>query len=140
DHRAQPLRERRKNAACPARPHLADEAACAGGAARRFQKEEREARAGGVATSRERGARKRQRVRRVVAHRRGLLARPDHRVSHERGRKISADGMKSVATKTENTLVDLARTFASEETKLREGGGPDGLARQHKLGRLTARE
>jgi 3-methylcrotonyl-CoA carboxylase beta subunit len=39
-----------------------------------------------------------------------------------------------------NPLRALARTLAAEEDKLREGGGPDGLARQHKLGRLTARE
>ncbi len=30
--------------------------------------------------------------------------------------------------------------LATEEANIRAGGGPDGLARQHKLGRLTARE
>ncbi len=39
-----------------------------------------------------------------------------------------------------NPLHAHARALAAEEAKLREGGGPDGLARQHKLGRLTARE
>lgn len=37
-------------------------------------------------------------------------------------------------------LLDCCRAIAEEETRLREGGGPDGLARQHKLGRLFARE
>ncbi len=32
------------------------------------------------------------------------------------------------------------RALLAEEAKLREGGGPGGLERQHKLGRLTARE
>lgn len=32
------------------------------------------------------------------------------------------------------------RTLLAEEARLREGGGPGGLERQHKLGRLTARE
>ena len=41
---------------------------------------------------------------------------------------------------TSNPLLDHCRALAAEEAKLREGGGPDGLARQHKLGRLTARE
>jgi len=37
-------------------------------------------------------------------------------------------------------LLEHCRVIAEEEARLREGGGPDGLARQHKLGRLTARE
>jgi 3-methylcrotonyl-CoA carboxylase beta subunit len=39
-----------------------------------------------------------------------------------------------------NPLREQCEALAAEEAKLREGGGPDGLARQHKLGRLTARE
>ncbi|HVT72583.1 MAG TPA: carboxyl transferase domain-containing protein, partial [Lacunisphaera sp.] len=38
------------------------------------------------------------------------------------------------------TLADHAVVLAREEAALREGGGPDGLARQHKLGRLFVRE
>jgi 3-methylcrotonyl-CoA carboxylase beta subunit len=37
-------------------------------------------------------------------------------------------------------LRDHCRALAAEEAKLREGGGPAGLERQHTLGRLTARE
>jgi 3-methylcrotonyl-CoA carboxylase beta subunit len=39
-----------------------------------------------------------------------------------------------------NPFRDLCRTLAAEEAKLREGGGAGGRERQHKLGRLTARE
>jgi acetyl-CoA carboxylase carboxyltransferase component len=39
-----------------------------------------------------------------------------------------------------NGLLEHGRGLAAEEIKLREGGGPAGLERQHKLGRLTARE
>src|SRR5262245_20227792 len=35
---------------------------------------------------------------------------------------------------------DRHTTFAEQEAALREGGGPDGQARQHKLGRLFVRE
>jgi len=38
------------------------------------------------------------------------------------------------------TLLDRCHEVAQQEAVLREGGGPDGLARQHKLGRLFARE
>ncbi len=38
------------------------------------------------------------------------------------------------------TLLDRCHEVAQQESALREGGGPDGLARQHKLGRLFARE
>src|SRR5258708_19651660 len=37
-------------------------------------------------------------------------------------------------------LLDRCNEIAQQEAVLREGGGPDGLARQHKLGRLFARE
>ena len=37
-------------------------------------------------------------------------------------------------------LLDRCNEIAAQEAVLREGGGPDGLARQHKLGRLFARE
>jgi acetyl-CoA carboxylase carboxyltransferase component len=37
-------------------------------------------------------------------------------------------------------LLDYGRALAAEEAKLRDGGGAAGLERQHKLGRLTARE
>ncbi len=37
-------------------------------------------------------------------------------------------------------LLDRCKEVAQQEAVLREGGGPDGLARQHKLGRLFARE
>ncbi|MDB6168343.1 MAG: accD5 [Verrucomicrobia bacterium] len=39
-----------------------------------------------------------------------------------------------------NPLVERCQEIARHETKLREGGGAEGLARQHKLGRLFARE
>jgi acetyl-CoA carboxylase carboxyltransferase component len=39
-----------------------------------------------------------------------------------------------------NPLLARCQEVAQQETTLREGGGPDGLARQHKLGRLFARE
>ncbi len=39
-----------------------------------------------------------------------------------------------------NPLLDRCHEVAQQEAVLREGGGPDGLARQHKLGRLFARE
>jgi 3-methylcrotonyl-CoA carboxylase beta subunit len=39
-----------------------------------------------------------------------------------------------------NPLLDRCKEVAQQEAVLREGGGPDGLARQHKLGRLFARE
>jgi 3-methylcrotonyl-CoA carboxylase beta subunit len=54
--------------------------------------------------------------------------------------------MKLAPRKTEsappqtNPLIDQCRALAAEEAKLREGGGPGGRERQHKLGRLTARE
>jgi len=38
------------------------------------------------------------------------------------------------------TLLDCHREIAAQEADLREGGGPDGQARQHKLGRLVVRE
>jgi len=39
-----------------------------------------------------------------------------------------------------NPLLDHCRKIALEEEAIREGGGPVGVARQHKLGRLVARE
>jgi acetyl-CoA carboxylase carboxyltransferase component len=39
-----------------------------------------------------------------------------------------------------NSLHEHCRKIALEEETIREGGGPDGVARQHKLGRLVARE
>jgi 3-methylcrotonyl-CoA carboxylase beta subunit len=39
-----------------------------------------------------------------------------------------------------NALLDHCRGLLAEEATLREGGGPAGLERQHKLGRLFARE
>ena len=39
-----------------------------------------------------------------------------------------------------NPLLDLCRKFALEEEEIRGGGGSAGVARQHKLGRLVARE
>jgi 3-methylcrotonyl-CoA carboxylase beta subunit len=39
-----------------------------------------------------------------------------------------------------NPLHEHCRKLALEEDAIREGGGPDGVARQHKLGRLVARE
>ena len=49
--------------------------------------------------------------------------------------------MKSpTATPTPNPFLDRCKEIAQQEAVLREGGGPDGLARQHKLGRLFARE
>jgi len=44
------------------------------------------------------------------------------------------------ASSTSNPLIDLCHKIALEEDAIREGGGPDGVARQHKLGRLVARE
>jgi 3-methylcrotonyl-CoA carboxylase beta subunit len=41
---------------------------------------------------------------------------------------------------TGNALLDHCRVVLAEEAKLREGGGAAGLERQHKLGRLFARE
>jgi 3-methylcrotonyl-CoA carboxylase beta subunit len=38
------------------------------------------------------------------------------------------------------SLLDYYHEFARQEAGLREGGGPDGVARQHKLGRLVVRE
>ncbi len=38
------------------------------------------------------------------------------------------------------TLLDYYHEFARQEAELREGGGADGQARQHKLGRLFVRE
>lgn len=38
------------------------------------------------------------------------------------------------------TLLDYHHEFARQEAGLREGGGADGVARQHKLGRLVVRE
>jgi len=39
-----------------------------------------------------------------------------------------------------NPLLEHCRQIAREEETIREGGGPDGTARQHKHGRLVARE
>jgi 3-methylcrotonyl-CoA carboxylase beta subunit len=39
-----------------------------------------------------------------------------------------------------DAFLSHCRALAAQEAKLREGGGADGFARQHKLGRLTARE
>ncbi len=39
-----------------------------------------------------------------------------------------------------NAFLDACRGLLAEEAVLREGGGPSGLERQHKLGRLFARE
>lgn len=36
--------------------------------------------------------------------------------------------------------MERTRAFESEEARLRQGGGPDGVARQRRLGRMTARE
>jgi 3-methylcrotonyl-CoA carboxylase beta subunit len=50
-------------------------------------------------------------------------------------------GMKpSTPATPANLLLDRCHEIAQQEAVLREGGGPDGLARQHKLGRLFARE
>ncbi|MCF6284556.1 MAG: acyl-CoA carboxylase subunit beta, partial [Candidatus Hydrogenedentes bacterium] len=38
------------------------------------------------------------------------------------------------------TLRSMTEAIATQETEIREGGGPRGQARQHKLGRLMARE
>lgn len=38
------------------------------------------------------------------------------------------------------SFVEYCRALAAEEAALREGGGPAGLERQHRCGRLTARE
>lgn len=48
--------------------------------------------------------------------------------------------MKAVSPSSTNPLLDRCKEVAAQETVLREGGGTDGLARQHKLGRLFARE
>ena len=53
--------------------------------------------------------------------------------------KLSALKPPSDAAVT-NAFVDHCRALAVEEEKLREGGGSAGRERQHKLGRLTARE
>ncbi|MSU46582.1 MAG: hypothetical protein EXS42_05535 [Lacunisphaera sp.] len=37
-------------------------------------------------------------------------------------------------------MLERCQEVAQQEAILREGGGPDGLARQHKLGRLFVRE
>src|SRR5207248_5374042 len=47
--------------------------------------------------------------------------------------------MSSRTAKTE-TLRDRCDTIRAEESQLREGGGKAGQERQHKLGRLVARE
>ena len=47
--------------------------------------------------------------------------------------------MSSRTAKTE-TLRDRCATILAEEEQLREGGGRAGQDRQHKLGRLVARE
>lgn len=44
------------------------------------------------------------------------------------------------ASAAANSLLEHCRALAAEEAKLRAGGGPAGLERQHKHGRLTARE
>ncbi len=44
------------------------------------------------------------------------------------------------APPTPNPLLARCQEIAGQESGLREGGGPDGVARQHKLGRLVARE
>ena len=46
---------------------------------------------------------------------------------------------RSPAAATE-TLRDRCQAIAKEEAMLREGGGKSGQERQHKLGRLLARE
>src|SRR5207302_8389287 len=43
-------------------------------------------------------------------------------------------------TKTRETLRDRSAKILAEEAQLREGGGKAGQERQHKLGRLLARE
>ena len=48
--------------------------------------------------------------------------------------------MKITNTSPTSALIDRCKEVAAQEAVLREGGGPDGLARQHKLGRLFARE
>src|SRR5881275_1695248 len=45
-----------------------------------------------------------------------------------------------MASRTAETLRDRSAKIAAEETVLREGGGKAGQERQHKLGRLLARE
>ncbi|QYM79185.1 acyl-CoA carboxylase subunit beta [Horticoccus luteus] len=45
-----------------------------------------------------------------------------------------------LAAETSPSLLERCHELAATEAALREGGGPDGLARQHKLGRLFARE
>ncbi|HET7536097.1 MAG TPA: acyl-CoA carboxylase subunit beta [Candidatus Didemnitutus sp.] len=48
--------------------------------------------------------------------------------------------MKPAVPSPTPALLDRCNEIAQQEAVLREGGGPDGLARQHKLGRLFVRE
>ena len=48
--------------------------------------------------------------------------------------------MARTSTAAATSLRDFSTSMAREETLLREGGGPAGLERQRKLGRLPARE
>ena len=52
----------------------------------------------------------------------------------------SSTPKNAAAAPAENAFTALSHALAGEEAKIREGGGPDGRARQHKLGRLAARE
>jgi 3-methylcrotonyl-CoA carboxylase beta subunit len=48
--------------------------------------------------------------------------------------------VKSATPSPTPALIDRCNEVAQVEAQLREGGGPDGIARQHKLGRLVVRE
>ena len=54
--------------------------------------------------------------------------------------KLSPQSSPAAGAVEENPLHAHARALSAAEAKLREGGGPAGLERQHKLGRLSARE
>src|SRR4051812_48511004 len=48
--------------------------------------------------------------------------------------------LESESTTVARTLRERAKQIAQDEARLREGGGPAGLERQHRLGRLFVRE
>jgi acetyl-CoA carboxylase carboxyltransferase component len=53
---------------------------------------------------------------------------------------VGVEANPPTAVPPPKTLLDYYHEFARQETELREGGGADGQARQHKLGRLFVRE
>ncbi len=53
---------------------------------------------------------------------------------------VMAEDKKTPVTKAASSLLSMTESLATDESTLRQGGGKKGRDRQHRLGRLTARD